>query len=475
VRVWWRAFGSPSESSLAEISVRDAAGIPLPGFSTSDTGSFWDTTGGPQELDFPASAKASLVEVGERCASSCASQTGLLYSGIPLVVQLFGAELTLTDSTPPTVTLTSSPEASAPTSGMITLAFYSNDPAVGIAKNELLVDGAPVATHQYGNACTYTQLRPCPESESDQLSVQGATLTEGAHQLTIRATDAAGNTALSATRTVTTIRPPVPNGNPCANPAISLALNGKPPISFGEPAAIEGRLACANTPIAGATLSVAASSIIGGRTENLGGIHTAADGTFRYTIAPGASRKLTFSYDAYSNQSSPSAQASFQVAVRPRITLRIDRHRTHNHGEIRWAGRVEGGPYPSAGVTLLTQVQEITVETVRRAGRLRTIKHAKWKTFHEITARNGEISFAYRFRRTFRPTTYTFRVATPADGAAGYEYAPSASNAVRVYVGPRARRPPRPTVRTSVRSVARWGVYGPCLGPTPLLLAHHDW
>ena len=444
LRLWWRAIGGSSGSSAAEIEVRNGAGYPVPGFAVPNTNSIWDTTAGPQELAFPASDDVSLIRAGERCASSCETWPALLYEGIPVVVQLFGAELTVADDTPPTVTLTGGPEGSTPITGPVPVGFDATDPGAGIEKAELLVDGVPVATDEYSSDCSYTELRPCPESESDQLSVEGSSLPEATHQLAVRVTDAAGNTAVSPPRAVTTARPPVPNGDPCPNPGISLSLDRTSPIPFGEPATLDGRLACGGTPIAAADVQLDSSTIAGARTTSLGALQTAADGTFSYRLPSGPSRKLAFSYTPYSNQTTAATQNTLQVNVEPEITLHIaaikghrliEPPRTHNHGTIVWGGRIEGGPYPAAGIPLLTQVIETKLERVHAHGRWKTVRHEEWDTFHEIVARNGNISYRYTFRRTFRPTIYTFRVATPAGGAAGYEYAAGASNQVSVRVG----------------------------------------
>ena len=87
-------------------------------------------------------------------------------------------------------------------------------------------------------------------------------------------------------------------------------------------------------------------------------VPTAPDGTFLYEVAPGPSRRLTFSYRAYSNEPSPTAQSTLLVNVTPKITLHISPWRTHNNGTITWRGRIEGGPYPADGMPLLAQVRE---------------------------------------------------------------------------------------------------------------------
>jgi Bacterial Ig domain len=439
-RLWWRAFGPPTGNATAEIVAYNTHG-PTARWAQPDAGAIWDTTAGPQEVEYPASENVELLRVGQECTrpygtttTSCPTQNQFTYDGLPLIVQLFGAELTLLDNTPPTVTVTTAPEARGPLTGSISIGFHATDP-VGVRKSELLVDGTPVASHNYRSSCSYTQLRPCPESESDQLAVEGASLPEGAHQLVVRVEDAAGNTSLSPSRTVTSARPPVPNGNPCPTPTITVTLAGKSPVPYGKPAAVRGRLACGAIPIAGARVDVISSTLGGAHAANLGATATTADGSFTYPVSLGPSRRLTFTYTAYSNQTAPTAQAALTIPITPKITLQITPRRTHNHRTITWRGHVLGGPYPAGGITLLTQVLNVTVERVRRHHRWKTVKRREWLTFHEIVAHHGKIAYHWTFRHTSRPTIYTFRVATPTGGAAGYEYAPAASNPVSVRVG----------------------------------------
>lgn len=439
-RLWWRAFGPPTGTATAEVVAYNTNGTAAT-WAQPDTNSIWDTTAGPQELTFPASDNVELLRIGERCArpygtsvTSCPTENQFQYEGLPLVVQLYGAELTLSDATPPTITLTSGPEGEAPITSSIDLSFTASDP-VGLTKSELLVDGTPVATHEYTSGCSYTQLRPCPESESDQLSVEGASLPEGTHQLAVRVTDAAGNSAVSSARTVVSARPPIPNGDPCPTPAISLTLSRPSPLPFDAAAAVEGRLACGATAIPGAKVEIESSTLAGASPVDLGSVVTDKDGSFGYQIPTGPSRKLTCAYFANSDQSTPAAQEPIKIAVEPRITLVISPRRTHNLGTIKWTGQIAGGPYPTAGVPLLTQVLNVTLHRVLTHDGWKTVRRKEWLTFAETVAHDGKIKFAHTFTRTFHPTTYTFRIATPAGGDdAGYEYTSGVSNQVSVRV-----------------------------------------
>jgi hypothetical protein len=239
----------------------------------------------------------------------------------------------------------------------------------------------------------------------------------------LRVTDAAGNTTLSSPHEVTVLAPIGPNGAPCAGPTISLSVAGKnrsARIRYGQRPTISGVLHCGPTPIPGATVNVGAADV--GAEPSLvdptAAVKTATNGTFSYRLPRGASRTLTFSYTAYSDDPTPTASSSVAIEVIPHIALRISPRRTRNNGTIVWHGDVSGGPYPRRGVFLLVQV---------RAGR-------RWETFDDLVSDRGRFAYRYTFRRTSQPTTYSFRVSLPEGGSVGYPYLWAASHVVRVRV-----------------------------------------
>ncbi|MFY1828201.1 PHB depolymerase family esterase [Myxococcus fulvus] len=97
------------------------------------------------------------------------------------------------DTTPPTVNVTS-PASGATVSGTVTVTVSATD-AVGVARVELLVDGAPVATD---TVAPY------------ELAWDSRTVANGAHTLGARAYDAAGNQATDDDTSVTVNNAGVP-------------------------------------------------------------------------------------------------------------------------------------------------------------------------------------------------------------------------------------------------------------------------
>lgn len=412
-RLWWRAFGSPS----AEVEAEMEATYGPEEFSATGQ---WDGSGAlveqmstPEEFRFPASDHVTAIQFAEHCyvGGKCP-----MSESFGLGIEIFGAELTLSDERPPTVSITGVKDTGGPGfRGQLQTTFTATDPDAGVKKAELLLEGAPVATHDYSSSCSYTELRPCQSPVSDQLESPPISFVESAHQLAVRVTDAAENT------TVTPV-PPVANGVPCTDPTIALAADHRRTavtVPFGHGAIVEGRLGCGPTPIPGASVALATSTTLpGAPAAPSTTVQTAPAGTFRYQVAPGPSRDLTFSYRAYSNESTPTTQATVHVNVKPRIRLQISPRRTHNGGTIHWHGQVEGGPYPANAMPLLVQVKE----------------GKRWQTFDELRAHNGKIAYRYTFLRTTSPTTYSFRVALPSGGAVGYPYATGSSQPIKVHV-----------------------------------------
>jgi hypothetical protein len=216
--------------------------------------------------------------------------------------------------------------------------------------------------------------------------------------------------------TLTVHNPPhTPNGSPaCETARLAIHVNGrgtKARVRYGHAVKVHGTLLCGTAPLIGATV------LIGG-----GGLNTSAStnqlGQFSYAVPRGPNRTIRFGYRAFADDPKLAAAATAYVSVLPRISLTISPRRTVNDGTIEWSGRVQGGPYPAGGVTLLVEVKE----------------GSRWQPFDELVALDGRFRYRYTFLRTTQPTSYRFRVALPANGADGYHYTPSASNQIVVRV-----------------------------------------
>src|ERR1700733_5704859 len=215
-----------------------------------------------------------------------------------------------------------------------------------------------------------------------------------------------------------------PNGEPCAGQELTLKIDGAeaPSVSVAYgPIEVRGVLHCGITPIRNAQILIASA----GSPEQAGSlwVRTGLDGSFLCVLPAGTDRTITVAYTAYSDDRGPFAKSSVAVSVTPRIELQIAPRRSRNGRSMTWSGRLIGGPFPSQGVSLITEAKESS---------------KGWKPFDQVVATGtGEIaSFAYRYRftRTFTTTTYKFRVSLPKTGAGEYHYASASSNEVSVRV-----------------------------------------
>ena len=182
-------------------------------------------------------------------------------------------------------------------------------------------------------------------------------------------------------------------------------------VRYGKRPTITGKLECAGVPM------IAAAVTISGGGLNTS-VTTSTLGTFTYQV-PGGPAALSPSATGRSPTTahlrrSPARgdRRTAQDCARDLATPHLQR-RDHRLGRAR-----RGGPYPPGGVTLLIEVREGN----------------RWQPFDQIVAPAGRFRYRYTFLRTTVATTYRFRVALPANGAGGYDYAPGASNTVAVHV-----------------------------------------
>ncbi len=215
-----------------------------------------------------------------------------------------------------------------------------------------------------------------------------------------------------------------PNGDPCAGQELTLKIDGQegsPILSYG-PVTIRGVLHCGTVPIRNASIAVAEVGEVPGAPAIAPSVTTGLDGSFMYAVPPGPNRVLSFSYTSYSDDPGPSVSTTATLRVRPSIKLQIEPRKVRTHHSIFWTVTVLGGPFPSQGITLDTQVH---VE-------------GTWKIFDQVVVHHEGTSLVYKyhFLRTYPPTTYPFRLTMPATGSNDYPYTSGTSNVVKVRVNP---------------------------------------
>jgi hypothetical protein len=392
--------------------------------------------------DFALSSSTTTFALDDYCSNDDAGAGCMFGGGENSDLELLGAQLTLHDSGLPSGSVTGGGLAGTGTvSGTEALTYTAQDGDSGVRRVQLLLNGQPVAEHDYLAECPYQDFAACPTSVSGEVQWNTTEASNGTLEVALRVVNAAGNPLIVDDHTVTIDNQPVQtsngsiagasggsaahvaNGDPCAGEDLGLEVNGErgvPVIPYGRAVTVSGVLHCGTVAIRDAQVAIAA---VGGPASAAidSTVRTGLDGSFSYTVPAGPDRSLQFSYTAYSDDPGPSATAIATIAIRPSIKLRIAPRHTSNGHSIHWAGTIAGGPYPRQGVTLDVEVQE---------GR-------RWRIFDQVVAnRKGQFHYGYRFHATVEATTYKFRVALPDTGSGGYPYTPGASNTVDVHVNP---------------------------------------
>jgi hypothetical protein len=131
---------------------------------------------------------------------------------------MYGARVTLSDPTPPTLSAPSGAlwgpgEAGGVHKGTESVTTSAQDVGGGVQSIVLSADGQPAET--YSAPCNFTFAQPCPSSTGAQtLTLPTTELSDGTHTLTLVATDAAGNQSPVASEQITVDNkaPPPPVG-----------------------------------------------------------------------------------------------------------------------------------------------------------------------------------------------------------------------------------------------------------------------
>jgi hypothetical protein len=169
---------------------------------------------------------------------------------------------------------------------------------------------------------------------------------------------------------------------------------------YGARPVIRGRLTgSAGKPIGNARIELLSKlTMSGAKTVDKGGARTRSDGSWTLILPKDvSSRTLTLRYRSHVKDKKPASQVVLHLAVRAGLTLKITPRSTHNHGTIRFGGKILGHSIPAKGKVVELQARGkghnhwITFKTLRvhKGGAL----HAKY-TFHSSSA----VSYQFRAR-----------------------------------------------------------------------------
>ena len=190
-------------------------------------------------------------------------------------------------------------------------------------------------------------------------------------------------------------------------------------VDQGAGATLRGSLRGDGGGVSGAVICVYSTVVAESGREFLGTAMTGAEGSYQFTLTPGPSRTLTALYR--SGQRQVRSEAALQTRVHPSLLLR--RKVVRNKSTARFYGEIPG---PSNG--------DVWVALQARSGKA-------WRVIRRYrTHSDGRFEMAYRFTRTFTPTTYVLRVQV---GQGDYPYEEGNSDEVKLRVLPERPKMPR--------------------------------
>jgi len=351
---------------------------------------------------------------------ACASPLGLPCvpgADPPARTSLFRSVVTLDDPSEPAIgSLGGTLLGGGPASGTRTLTATVTDDGSGVARVELLVDGAVAAVREAGGTCVepYVVADPCAGIFPATFSVDTTQLAQGAHTVALRAHDGAGNASESAPVGIV-----VDNPAPAPPPVVVVpgpAPPAPPPMVIVEPSTQEDR---PDPPPVTVQLRVPDEVEVPTR-EPVTGRVVASDGTPRAGVALRFERRPygTRSWRPWRDGTRSGPDGRFRVPgpresaevrvvaddvraeparirfVRPlEVTIAASDERLRNGDELTLGGRVRH----TGGTEDLT----VLVQSLVR-GRWRTVDSTE-------SGERGRIRWSYRFENTSRTARYRFR------------------------------------------------------------------
>ncbi len=205
-KVWWSVPHQVSGADNFAVAYANGAGV-----GESGTPGGWQ--GSPEVFVLPSST--TTFSLDDYCSDDDAGQPCVFGGGANPNLELYGAQLTLADSSLPTGRVTGGGLAGAGAlSGTQSLAYSAEDTDSGVRLAQLLIDGQPAARNDYIAQCPYTNFQACPASESDTISWNTASVPDGEHSLEATVEDAAQNTSIIYDGTITTANAPSNTSSP---------------------------------------------------------------------------------------------------------------------------------------------------------------------------------------------------------------------------------------------------------------------
>jgi hypothetical protein len=424
-KIWWQV--------AHQVSGADTFGI-----ASDNDGVVGESTTpltGSQPSTYVLPSTTTELTLASYCSNDDAGIGCTFGEGQNNILELYGAELTLDDTTLPSGKVTGGALAgSAPVSGVASISYAATDESSGVRLVQLRVDGETTAEKDYIESCSYTTFQACPPSVSETLSWNTATVADGHHRVELVVQDAAQNTSVLYSGEVTVQNAPAaapgttpgsssqtvaagrPNGTSASETA-ELRLGTRHAITrpYARRAlVVSGRLLDGqHKPIAHATLAVLQRVIGMGTPRLVTDAHTSSDGRFSVRVPAGPSRVIEVGYRADSADASYAAVARVRETVDAGVRLTVSPARTSSDGTIVLSGTVDGA-IPSRGALV----------------DLLVFYRGHWEPFRTPrTNKRGQFRVAYQFEGGIG--RFPFRAEVPA-GQNGFAYARGRSETVDV-------------------------------------------
>ncbi|MHB1567598.1 MAG: hypothetical protein ACYC0H_00200 [Solirubrobacteraceae bacterium] len=221
-KVWWQASHQLSGADAFGIAA-DSAGSIFES-ATPLTGTL------PSTFDLGAATSLTLAEY---CSNDDFGNGCVFGGGENELLELDGAQLTLSDTTLPSGTVTGGTLAgSGSMSGTASIGYQASDGSSGIRLVKLLVDGEPVTEREYAASCSYTTFLACPPTVSDTLGWNTASVADGPHRVELVVEDAASNTSVVYQGSIATDNAPKTSSVPTIlageTASVGVPLSGEP-------------------------------------------------------------------------------------------------------------------------------------------------------------------------------------------------------------------------------------------------------
>ena len=338
----------------------------------------------------------------------------------------------LADRTDPAFTSTPSGDlldSSHPIAGRRSVSFAASDTGGGVYQATIEVDGRAAVTQgvdSNGGRCRrpFTTPTPCRGSAAGTISLDTATLPDGAHSVRLLVSDATGSNRVVfgpvpiTTRNQAAICDPAIKANVTPVSASFTGKRRRRAITRrrGRGARVAGRLAGAG---AGAeVLLLAREARVGAPATLAARTTTRADGSFTLRVPAGRSRTLRAAHRISPTAPFVACSRALRLRVPARATLRVRPKRVRAGRSVRLSGRLLGGRVPRRGKTVDLQGYE----------------RGRWRTFDTArSTRRGRYRARYRFSGAAAGRSFRLRVRVRPDAA--YPFAVGYSRAVRVRVG----------------------------------------